>query len=127
MRRAMTYESRLARIGVQVADILLPRADVDLERWAVVACDQYTAQPAYWDAVEGMVGDAPSTLRLVYPEVHLGEPDPSTRIKSINASMRDYLTRGLFDTYEHTLLLVRRATATGVARWGLMVALDLEQ
>jgi hypothetical protein len=123
----MTYESRLARIGVQVADILLPRADVDLERWAVVACDQYTAQPAYWDAVEGMVGDAPSTLRLVYPEVHLGEPDPSTRIKSINASMRDYLTRGLFDTYEHTLLLVRRATATGVARWGLMVALDLEQ
>ncbi len=123
----MTYESTLARIGVQVADILLPRADVDLERWAVVACDQYTAQPDYWAAVEGIVGEAPSTLRLIYPEVHLGEPDPSARIDRINASMRDYLAHGLFDTYEETLLLVRRETATGVVRWGLMVALDLEQ
>jgi hypothetical protein len=123
----MTYESKLARIGVQVADILLPRADVDLERWAVVACDQYTAQPDYWAAVEGIVGDAPSTLRLIYPEVHLGEPDPGTRIDGINASMRDYLARGLFDTYEHTLLLVRRETATGVVRWGLMAGLDLDQ
>lgn len=123
----MTYESTLARIGVQVADILLPRADVDLERWAVVACDQYTAQPDYWAAVEDVVGDAPSTLRLIYPEVYLGEPDPSTRIDDINASMRGYLARGLFDTYEKTLLLVRRETATGVVRWGLMVALDLER
>ena len=123
----MSYESTLARIGVQVADILLPRADVDLERWAVVACDQYTAQPDYWAAVEDLVGDAPSTLRLIYPEVYLAEPDPSARIDAINASMRDYLARGLLDTHEHTLLLLRRETATGVVRWGLMVALDLEQ
>lgn len=123
----MTYESTLARIGVQVADILLPRADVDLERWAVVACDQYTAQPDYWAAVEEIVADAPSTLRLIYPEVYLGEQDPGARIDAINASMRDYLARGLLDVYEHTMVLVRRETATGVVRWGLMVALDLER
>jgi hypothetical protein len=123
----MTYVSTLARIGVQVADILLPRAGVDLERWAVVACDQYTAQPDYWAEVEGVVGEAPSTLRLIYPEVYLGEPDAGSRIDRINAAMRDYLARGLFDTYDKTLLLVRRETATGVVRWGLMVALDLEQ
>ncbi len=123
----MTYEDTLARIGVRTPDILLPRADVDLQRWAVVACDQYTAQPDYWTGVEELVGEAPSTLRLIYPEVYLGEPDSTARIDAINASMREYLDRGLLTTYERALLLVRRVTATGVVRWGLMVALDLEK
>jgi hypothetical protein len=123
----MSHEQTLARIGVRLADILLPRSDVDLSRWAVVACDQYTAQPDYWAAVEQLVGDSPSTLRLIYPEVYLGEPQPQARIAAINASMRDYTERGLLDTYEKTLLLVRRQTATGVVRWGVMVGLDLEQ
>ncbi len=122
----MSPDETLERIGVRLADILLPRADVDLSRWAVVACDQYTAQPDYWLRVEDFVGNAPSTLRLVYPEVYLGEPDPEARIDAINAAMRDYLERGLFETYESTLLLVRRETGGGVVRWGVMVALDLE-
>ncbi|HSN11822.1 MAG TPA: DUF1015 domain-containing protein, partial [Propionibacteriaceae bacterium] len=122
----MSPDETLARIGVRLADILLPRAGVDLSRWAVVACDQYTAQPDYWARVEDLVGDSPSTLRLVYPEVHLGEPDPQARIDAINTAMRTYLDEGLFDTYESTLLLVRRETASGVVRWGVMVALDLE-
>jgi hypothetical protein len=123
----MSHEQTLARIGVRLADILLPRPDVDLERWAVVACDQYTAQPEYWAAVEELVGESPSTLRLIYPEVYLGEPEPQARIDAINAAMRDYVERGLLDTYASTLLLVRRETATGVVRWGVMVALDLER
>ncbi|MBI4899512.1 MAG: DUF1015 domain-containing protein [Actinobacteria bacterium] len=122
----MSPDDTLARIGVRLADILVPRRDVDLARWAVVACDQYTAQPDYWARVEDFVGDAPSTLRLVYPEVHLGEPDPQARIVSINAAMRDYVEQGLFETYESTLMLVRRETGRGVVRWGVMVALDLE-
>jgi hypothetical protein len=122
----MTPDDTLARIGVRLADILVPRVDVDLSRWAVVACDQYTAQPDYWARVEELVGDAPSTLRLVYPEVHLGEPDPQARIDAINSAMRDYVEQGLFETYESTLMLVRRETGSGVVRWGAMVALDLE-
>ena len=121
----MSHEQTLARIGVRLADILLPRPEVDLSRWAVVACDQYTAQPDYWAAVDQLVGDSPSTLRLIYPEVYLGEPQPQARIDAINASMRDYLERGLLDTYEKALLLVRRQTATGVVRWGVMVALEI--
>jgi Protein of unknown function (DUF1015) len=123
----MSHEQTLARIGVRLADILLPRPDVDLQRWAVVACDQYTAQSDYWAAVEELVKDTPSTLRLIYPEVFLGEPHPQSRIDAINASMRDYLERGLLDTYEETLLLVRRETTAGVVRWGVMAALDLER
>ena len=123
----MSHEQTLARIGVRLADILLPRPDVDLHRWAVVACDQYTAQPDYWVAVEELVGDAPSTLRLIYPEVYLAEADPDARIDAINAVMRDYLARGLLETYADTLLLIRRETAAGVVRWGVLVALDLER
>ena len=55
----MSHEQTLARIGVRLADILLPRPEVDLSRWAVVACDQYTAQPDYWAAVDQLVGDSP--------------------------------------------------------------------
>ena len=64
-----------AHIALQVPTLLLPRPDVDLTRWAVVACDQYTSQPDYWARVEALVGDAPSTLRLMLPEVHLGAAD----------------------------------------------------
>ena len=60
-------------VGIAAPDVLLPREGVDLTKWAVVACDQYTSQPEYWQQVKELVGDAPSTLNLIYPEVFLGE------------------------------------------------------
>ena len=62
-------------VGVFVPHMLLPNKNVDLTRWAVVACDQYTSQPEYWEETERIVGDAPSTLRLMLPEMYLGKPD----------------------------------------------------
>ena len=52
-------------IGLQVPRLLLPRADVDLAQWAVVACDQYTSQPDYWAQVEALVGK--SRRRIAMP------------------------------------------------------------
>ena len=60
-------------LGFGPADILLPRVGTDMTKWAVVACDQFTSQPEYWQAVEETVGNAPSTLRLILPEARLGE------------------------------------------------------
>ena len=51
------------------AHILLPGPAVDLEKWACVACDQFTSQPDYWRQADALVGGAPSTLRLILPEV----------------------------------------------------------
>ena len=65
---------QFARIGMAPADILLPRS-CDMTKWAVVACDQFTSQPEYWEEVDRMVGDAPSTLRLILPESKLNDPD----------------------------------------------------
>ena len=119
-------EARLAALGVWIPDVLLPADGVALETWAVVACDQFTSQPDYWSAVEATVGDAPSTLRLVLPEVYLGRTDTEDRIAGINTAMADYLGSGLFTTLPDTLVLVRRTTGTGTIRWGLVIALDLD-
>lgn len=104
--------------------LLLPREGIDLARWAVVACDQYTSEPEYWQRVEREVGDAPSTLRLVFPEVHLGKPDASARIERIQRSMRQYVADGVFRAHDGAVYVER--TIGGRVRRGLMLELDLE-
>ncbi len=110
--------------AVRVPRVLLPRASVDAHRWAVIACDQFTSQPDYWDEVEKVVGDAPSTLRMVFPELHLGAPDVAERVLACQRTMRDYLSRGLLDAHE-AIVHVERSHSGGVQR-GLVVELDLE-
>ena len=115
-----------AQIGLQVPTLLLPRPGVDLTRWAVVACDQYTSQPDYWARVEACVGAAPSTLRLMLPEIYLGAADEAQRIAAIQATMQRYLHDGVLQPQPPGLLRVERETARGRTRRGLIAALDLE-
>jgi len=96
-----------------------------LTKWAVVACDQYTSQPDYWAQVEALVGEEPSTLRLMLPEVYLGAADEA-RIAAIQETMRRYLAEGVLTPQPPGLILVERETARGQTRRGLIAALDLE-
>lgn len=112
--------------GVLVPDVLLPQPGTDMTKWAVVACDQYTSQPDYWAETERIVGDAPSTLRLMLPEMYLEQPDEAQRIAAINATMKQYLESGILQSKGQGFVYVRR-TAGGNTRSGLIVALDLEQ
>ncbi|WP_298833064.1 DUF1015 domain-containing protein [uncultured Piscinibacter sp.] len=105
--------------------LLLPRADIDLQRWSVIACDQYTSDPGYWERVAGQVGDAPSTLHLILPEVFLASADKSARIARIQATMRRYLAAGLLRDHAGAVL-VERSLPDGRVRRGLMMELDLE-
>ncbi len=109
---------------VRIPRVLLPIDSVDATRWAVIACDQFTSQPDYWDAVERLVGDAPSTLRMVLPELHLTAPDVADRITGCQAAMRRYLAEGLLAEHE-AMVYVEREVTGGVQR-GLVVELDLE-
>ena len=115
-----------AQIGLQVPTLLLPRAGLDLTRWAVVACDQYTSQPGYWAEVENLVGEAPSTLRLMLPEIYLGAADEALRIPAIQDTMRRYLAERILAAQPPGFLLVERETGRGRTRKGLIAALDLE-
>jgi hypothetical protein len=117
----------MSTTGVSVPDVLLPNREISLHTWAVVACDQYTSQPSYWAEVDRLVGSAPSTLRLIFPEVFLGDDD-SSRIQSIQAAMRDYVERGVLVS-RRGLILVERSTQGPHGphtRRGLMACIDLE-
>lgn len=109
-------------IGFQPTDILVPR-QLDMKKWSVVACDQYTSQPEYWERVRAFVGDAPSTLRLMLPEIDLGSrADPA----AINACMAEYLEGEVFRCLPESLIYVKRTLSNGKVRQGLIGALDLE-
>lgn len=110
---------------VRGADILLPAKSVDMEKWAVVAVDQYTSQSEYWREVEELVGDAPSALHLTLPEIYLSESEERTA--RMQREMRRCLADGVLETrVKNGMLLVERSTQSGV-RLGLMACLDLEE
>ncbi len=105
------------------ADILLPKAD--FENWAVIACDQYTSEPEYWDEVKSAAGDKPSTLNIVLPEVYLSN-DNSKQIEKINKNMTDYISGDIFNTYPDSLVYVERIQSDGKCRRGIVGKIDLE-
>lgn len=110
--------------AIKIPQILLP-ASADMTLWAVNACDQFTSDGEYWKQVESLVGDAPSTLKLIYPEIYLKDR-PEERIAGINAEMRRYLDEGVFKELEEGMILVERTTKSGT-RTGIVLAIDLEE
>ena len=106
------------------ADILLPKKGTDLVKWAVMACDQFTSQPEYWEKVDEIAGNEPSTLRIILPEVYLEEGDTEQRVAAIKAAMEDYRDNVL-ESVGNAFIYVERDISTGV-RQGLMGCVDLE-
>ena len=107
-------------------DILLPR-DVELERWSVIACDQFTSDPAYWQRVRAAAGDGPSTIHLILPEAELGGAGEAETVKAINATMERYLKENVFALYPDAYVYVERTLADGSVRPGLLGAVDMEE
>lgn len=114
-------------IGFIAPDILLPNKTADMYRWATVACDQYTSDPAYWQDVENITKNFDSTYDLMLPEIYLDHPDVAERISKINKNMREYIQKNLFVKYAQSFILTRRAAPFSPVRTGLVAALDLEQ
>ncbi len=110
------------------ADILLPKLNAEeMTKWAVVACDQYTSEPQYWENTAKIADGAPSALNLILPEVYLEAEDAPQRIANINVTMQKYLADGLFIEHKNSLILTVRTQADGKVRTGLVGAIDLEQ
>ena len=113
-------------LAFRPADILLPR-DCAYDKWSVVACDQYTSQPEYWQRVEEYVGAAPSALRLILPESCLDGPNVETDIMEVTNTMSRYLREGIFRTCPNALIYVERTLESGKVRRGLVGMVDLER
>lgn len=122
----MGYQEKLATIGAAAPEIMMPKPGIDMTKWAVVACDQYTSEPEYWEDVETITKGSPSTGNLIFPESYLEDDDAEDRIIRIQSAMKQYLADGILVPHEPSFFLVKRETGTSPARWGLMAALDLE-
>ena len=113
------------KIPFKKADILLPK-DADMHKWSVVACDQYTSEPKYWEEVENIVGDAPSTLKITLPEIYLERENVSERIQKINDEMDNLLNTNFFKTLSNSLVYLERTCSDGKVRKGIVGMVDLE-
>src|SRR5574338_674749 len=114
----------ISDLGIQIPQIYLPKPGTDLTKWAVIACDQFTSQPEYWNDVEKVVGNAPSTLNLTFPEVYLEKSGGEERIRNIQSNMRSYMDEGLLQPRDGLIYVER--TVDGKTRKGIVLALDLE-
>lgn len=109
------------------ADILIPNEKVDIGKWSVIACDQYTSEISYWDKTAEIVGDAPSALNLILPEIFLESPDVTCQINKIHTCMNDYINSNMFTTYKDAMIYVRRIQSNGILREGIIGKIDLEK
>lgn len=108
---------------IKIPEILLPADGIDMQAWAVNACDQFTSDHNYWKQVEGLTEGRRSTYNLIFPEIYLSE-QPEKRIARINSAMNEYLLGGVFKSVKG-LVLVERTTPSGT-RTGIVLAIDLE-
>ena len=113
------------KIPFKAGNILIPK-NVDMHKWSVVACDQYTSEPEYWNEVKNIVGKSPSTLNLTLPEIYLEDEDVEERIKSINENMKKMIDEDLFTEYKDSMIYLERTQNDGKVREGLMGIVDLE-
>lgn len=113
------------KIPFKAGNILIPK-NVDMHKWSVVACDQYTSEPDYWNEVKNIVGDSPSTLNLTLPEIYLEDLDVEERIKNINDNMKEMIDKDLFTEYKDSMIYLERTQNDGKVREGLMGIVDLE-
>ncbi|MFA6308302.1 MAG: DUF1015 domain-containing protein [Clostridia bacterium] len=119
-------KNHLRELGVEIPKIMLPNKTVNMEKWSVVACDQYTSQPEYWSAVANFVGNSSSTLKMILPEIYLGDNNDS-RIENINRTMKQYIDGNVLVSQDSGFILVERKTSNCPSRKGLILALDLEK
>ncbi|MDR1253239.1 MAG: DUF1015 domain-containing protein [Treponema sp.] len=120
------FEQKFADLGLMIPEIMLPQG-IDLRKWAVIACDQFTQDRDYWENVKNTAVGAPSTLNLIFPEVFLSGEDRPRRIKDIHETMERYLGGGILAKARRGCIYLERDTPFQRGRRGLVAAVDLEQ
>lgn len=120
----------MQNLGINISSIFIPNDKINMQKWSVVACDQYTSELDYWKDVDETVAESPSTLRLVFPEAYLEietEEEKKDRIKSINDNMTSYCNDNILCQLSDSIILVERSFSSGHKRHGLMLSVDLEK
>ncbi len=117
---------RSDNVGIIFPEILIPEAKINLKKWSVIACDQFTSNEDYWARTARAVGGAPSTLHIIMPEAFLRNGEIDDRIAHAKSTMSNYIEDGVLVRLPKGVVLVERQTEFGT-RVGLMIAVDLEK
>jgi len=120
-------KQKLNTLGIDIPSILLPEAGADLQKWPVIACDQFTQDRNYWEKAKAAAAGKPSTLNMIIPEVFLTDDDVSKRINNIHSTMKNYLESSVFAAPRQSFIYIERDTPYQKKRRGLVAAIDLEQ
>ncbi len=121
------YREKLNALGIEIPSILLPKSGLDMQKWSVIACDQFTQDRGYWEKAKAAAAGSPSTLNLIFPEVFLSDEGADVRIKDIHSTMARYLNEGVFAEPKQGFIYIERDTPFQKKRRGLVAAVDLEQ
>ncbi len=117
---------RLGRMGINIPEIMLPGEGVEWEKWAVIACDQFSSEKPYWEETRRIAGSAPSTLNIIIPECYLEDTDREQRGKNVQSAMKEYAAGNVLRTLEPGFIFIDRSTPEVPSRKGLVLAVDLE-
>ena len=90
-----------------------------------IACDQFTSDRDYWAKAEEAAAGGPSTLRLILPEIYLGEANRQARVDQIHKTMEQY-DREVLTRAVDGFVYVERTLQSGRVRQGLVGRVDLE-
>lgn len=118
-------ESTLEKLGIAIPRILFPTED--LSRWAVIACDQFTSRPQYWEEAEHLTGGQPSSLDFIMPEAWLEDPEKQAHRDAIPSKMKEYMQDGTLADIGEGFMFIHRQMSNGYYRRGLLVLLDLDK
>ena len=117
----------MKQLGLEIPEILIPAPHVDVHKWGIIACDQFTQNESYWKNLYEEIGDEPSTLKMILPEFFLNQPDVLQRQESTVKAMKEYLAGDVFAPAIKSMLFVERTTPYGRTRKGIIAAIDLEE
>ncbi|MDR0465431.1 MAG: DUF1015 domain-containing protein [Treponema sp.] len=124
----MSYQQKFKSLGIEIPSILLPKSspEFNMEKWPVIACDQFTQDRGFWRKVKDIVCASPSTFNMIFPEIFLADDDAAGRITDIHSNMKRYLKDGIFSPLGHGFIYLERDTPYQKKRRGLIAAIDLE-
>ena len=109
------------------SEILLPSFASDprmMSRWAVIACDQFTSEPLYWERCRAAAQGVPSAYDYIMPEAYLGGEWEAIHAAEIEAAMTSFDARSMrrIDGFVY----LERTLPNGRLRRGIVGRIDLE-
>jgi len=114
---------------LSAAAIMLPdyeNTSTEFTKWSVIACDQFTSDISYWNAVEKVIGGSASTYDYILPEAYLETEKEAEKTELFKSKMADVSSSPL-KVRVNGYVYIERTLSDGRIRRGILGKMDLEE